>query len=183
MAVTDLVPNAYGPWTFCPPQRVPNWSVPLDKQSPTNSVPIERWSQKIWSPWTNGPQPICSPRQMVRGIFRLSRGKIQKDGDRIGWGPFVCGDQMFEDHLSMGKFVGGHLSRGVNFMRIICPGGQEVGDQKSRDQMGSGPNESQPIFSYLTFFGLFSASFFIKYSRYFKKKKSLPVAVKRECTF
>ena len=51
---------------------------------------------------------------------------------------------MFEDHLSMGKFVGGHLSRGVNFMRIICPGGQEVGDQKSRDQMGSGPNVSQP---------------------------------------
>ena len=35
-------------------------------------------------------------------------------------------------------------------------------------------------FSYLTFFGLFSASFFIKYLRYFKKKKSLPVAVKSE---
>ena len=27
---------------------------------------------------------------------------------------------------------------------IVCPGGQEVGDWKSRDQMGSGPNASQP---------------------------------------
>jgi hypothetical protein len=30
-------------------------------------------------------------------------------------------------------------------MGIVCPGGQKVGDQKSRDQMGSGPNTSQPI--------------------------------------
>ena len=29
-------------------------------------------------------------------------------------------------------------------MGIVCPGGQEVGDRKSRDQMGSGPNASQP---------------------------------------
>ena len=29
-------------------------------------------------------------------------------------------------------------------MGIICPGGQEVGDRKSGDQMGSGPNASQP---------------------------------------
>ena len=29
-------------------------------------------------------------------------------------------------------------------MGTICPGGQEVGDQKSGDQMGSGPNESEP---------------------------------------
>ena len=28
-------------------------------------------------------------------------------------------------------------------MVIVCPGGQEVGDQKSGDQMGSGPNVSQ----------------------------------------
>ena len=30
-------------------------------------------------------------------------------------------------------------------MGIVCPGGQKVGDQKSGDQMGSGPNASQPI--------------------------------------
>ena len=42
------------------------------------------------------------------------------------------------------KFDRDSLSRGINFMGIVCPGGQEVGDRKSGDQMGSGPNESQP---------------------------------------
>ena len=69
---------------------------------------------------------------------------IQKYGDQIGWGPFVRGDQNFGDHLSMGtEFDGDRLSSGINFMGIICPGGQEVGDRKSGDQMGSGPNVSQ----------------------------------------
>ena len=55
------------------------------------------------------------------------------------------GDQIFGDHLSMGtEFDGDRLSRGINFMGIVCPGGQEVGDRKSGDQMGSGPNASQP---------------------------------------
>ena len=45
-------------------------------------------------------------------------------GDRIGWGPF--------DHR-------------IDFMGIVCPGGQEVGDRKSGDQMGSEPNVSQTI--------------------------------------
>ena len=45
------------------------------------------------------------------------------------------------------EFDGDHLSRGVNFIGIICPGGQEVGDWKSGDQMGSGPNASQPTFT------------------------------------
>ena len=42
------------------------------------------------------------------------------------------------------KFDGDHLSRGINLMGIVCPGEQEVGDWKSGDQMGSGPNASQP---------------------------------------
>ena len=42
------------------------------------------------------------------------------------------------------EFDGDHLSRGVNFMWIICPGGQEVGDRKSGDQTGLGPNVPQP---------------------------------------
>ena len=61
---------------------------------------------------------------------------IQKYGDQIGWGP---------DHLSMGtEFDGDHLSRRINFMGTVCPGGQKVGDRKSGDQMGAGPNVSQP---------------------------------------
>ena len=52
---------------------------------------------------------------------------------------------MFGDHLSIGtKFDGDRLSRGINFMVIICPGEQEVGDRKSWDQMGSGPNALKP---------------------------------------
>ena len=47
----------------------------------------------------------------------------------------------FWDHLSMGtEFVGDHFSRGIDLMGIVCPGGQEVGDQKSGDQMDLGPN-------------------------------------------
>ena len=42
------------------------------------------------------------------------------------------------------KLVGDHFSRGIDFMGIVCPGGQEVGERKSGDQMGSGPNASQP---------------------------------------
>jgi BTB/POZ domain-containing protein 3/6 len=36
-AVTHLLPNTYGPRTLCPPLLVP-----LDKRSPTNSVPMEK---------------------------------------------------------------------------------------------------------------------------------------------
>ena len=42
------------------------------------------------------------------------------------------------------EFVGDHLSSRIDFMGIVCPRGQEVGDQKSGDQMGSGPNDLQP---------------------------------------
>ena len=49
------------------------------------------------------------------------------------------------DHLSMGtELVGDHLSRGNRYYGDVCPGGQEVGDRKSGDQMGSRPNASQP---------------------------------------
>ena len=52
--------------------------------------------------------------------------------------------ELVGDHLSMGtEFDRHHLSRGINFIEIVCPGGQEVGDRKSGDQMGSGPNVSQ----------------------------------------
>ena len=91
---------------------------------------------------------------------------IRKYGDQIGWGPFVQGDQILGDHLSMGtkfdgdrlsrgtKLVGDHLSMGTEFWGTICPWGQEVGDQKSGDQMGSGPNESQPKVTELVSYSL-----------------------------
>ena len=61
-------------------------------------------------------------------------------GDHLSMGTKFDGDR-----LSRGtKLVGDHLSRGTKFLGTICPGGQEVGDRKSGDQMGSGPNESQP---------------------------------------
>ena len=43
------------------------------------------------------------------------------------------------------EFDGDCLSRGINFMGIICPGGRKVGDQKSGDHIGLEPNASQPI--------------------------------------
>jgi hypothetical protein len=42
------------------------------------------------------------------------------------------------------KFDGDPLSKGINFMGIVCLGGQEVVDRKSGDQISSGPNASQP---------------------------------------
>ena len=71
--------DAYGPRTFGPPQLVPNWLVPLEKRSPTNSVP----------------------------------------------------------------------------MGFVCPGGREVGDRKSGDQKGPGPNASQPYIRIIIIFYLF----------------------------
>jgi hypothetical protein len=71
----------------------------------------------------------------------------RKSRDQIGWEPFVQGDRILGDRLSRGtEYVGDHLSRGVNFLGTGSPGGPEVGDRKSGDQMGSGPNASQPIF-------------------------------------
>ena len=82
---------------------------------PRNWFPIN-WSlltnspQPIRSPWTDGlqkfghraqmvPNQFGLPRQMVPRIFSLSQAVgIRKYGDRIGWGPFVQGDQIFEDN-------------------------------------------------------------------------------------
>ena len=71
---------------------------------------------------------------------------IRKYREKIGWGPFIRGDQILGEHLSRGtEFDGEHLSRGIDFMGIVCPGGQEVGNGNFGDQMGLGPNASQPL--------------------------------------
>ena len=118
-----------------------NWSL-IDWSLWTNGP------QPIRPPWTNGPQKFGPPGQMEYSVCPGGQAVgIQKYRVQIGWGPFVQGDQIFGDHLSRGtKFDGDRLSRGINFMGIVCLGGQEVGDQKSRDQIGSGPNASQPYF-------------------------------------
>ena len=85
---------------------------------PGHLVP-HNWSQIDWFLWTNGPQPIQSPRtngpqkfgphgqivpnqfgppgQMVPRIFRLSEGTDCGDQEIRGpnfWGPFVHGDRI-----------------------------------------------------------------------------------------
>ena len=64
------------------------------------------------------PNQFSPPRQMVPRIFGLTMRT---------------------------KFIGDRLSRGINFIVIVCSRGQEIRDWKCRDQMGSGPNVSQPI--------------------------------------
>ena len=111
---------------------------------------MDRLSPKIWSLWTNGLQPSVPLDKWSLEYSICPWGQavgIRKYGDRIGWGPFVHGDQSFGDHLSVGtEFVGDHLSRGINFIGIVCPGGQSVRDRKYWDQMDLGPNASQSIF-------------------------------------
>ena len=126
MAATHLVPKTFDPRTSDPPLP----------------VPLDKWSQKNWSPWTNaphgirslwtnGPQPIWSPNF---------------------WIPTTCPPGQMEysrDHLSRGtKLVGDHLSMGIKFLGTVCPEGPInwgpiVGEQMSGDHMRSGPNVSQ----------------------------------------
>ena len=56
------------------------------------------------------PIQFGPPGQMVLTTFCLSRGTERGDpkyGDQIGWGPFVQGDQFYEDRLSRGTGSGG----------------------------------------------------------------------------
>ena len=123
MAATHLVTNAFDPWTSGPPL----------------SVPIDKWSQKIWSPWTNGPQPIwspyfqiitaCHPGQTeysyIFGDHLFGRGTkflgtICPWGQNcIGWGPFVQKDQLIGDQL-WGTNCGGPNVRGPYVFGTKC---------------------------------------------------------------
>ena len=88
-----MVPNAYGPQTFGPPQLVPKNLVIMDKWSPTNLVLLDKCSLEY---------SICPGGQAVG---------IHKYEDQIGWGPFVQGDQLFGNHFStVTEFDGDCLS-------------------------------------------------------------------------
>ena len=153
--MTHLFPNTYGPPTigpqligpqligpsgqtvphqFCPHgQMVPQNLVPIDKWSPTNLAPLDKWSLEY---------SVCP-------------------GNRLS-GYKNTGTELVGEHLSREiKSVGDHLSRGIDFMGIVCPGGQGVGDRKSGDQMGSGPNASQPLIT-IRHFTVFNQGYVFK---------------------
>ena len=120
-AVTHSVPNTYGPQTFGHPPLVPNWLVPLDPNQfcpHGQMVPINLVPMDKWSPTNLVPHQFGPLGQMVPEIFCLSRGT-------------GC------DNLGIWR---------SNCLGIICLWGQEVGDRKPGDQMGSGPNELQPVY-------------------------------------
>ena len=116
--MTHLVPNPFDPQTSGPPLSVPmdKWSPKI--WSPSNLVFLDKWSQKIWSTWTNGLQPIWSPYLQIiiacpSGQTEYSMDHLSR-GDQIGWGPFVHGDRIFGDHLFMRtELVGDCLSWGT----------------------------------------------------------------------
>ena len=94
-----------------------NWS-PIDWSLWTNGP------QPIRSPWTNGPQKFGPPGQMVPNQFvpciSGSPQPVPLDKRNI---PFVQGDRIFGDHLSMGaELAGDHLSRGTNQLGTNCGG-------------------------------------------------------------
>ena len=100
------IPHFLSPWTnephkIDPPgQMVP---IKLDPHGqlvsnylvPNYLIPLDKWSSIIWSPWTNGPQPIWSL-----------------------YFPIACPSgqtEYYRDHLSWWtKLVGDHLPRGTN---------------------------------------------------------------------
>ena len=83
------------------------------------------------------------PLQCVAAYFPLFYVELFQN--QIGGGTFVQWVQICGDHFSIEtEFDGDRLSRGNQFYGDHLSRGQEVGVRKSRDQMGSRPNESQP---------------------------------------
>ena len=95
-----LVPNAYGPRTFGPPQLVPQ-----DKQLPTISVKL---SLEYF---------VCPGVQAV-GILKY--GDHFYKGTICPWGPFIQGDQFYGDRLSRGTGSGKPEVQGSNGFGTSC---------------------------------------------------------------
>ena len=109
--------NSFGPKPIWSPDFRSPTSCPHGQMVPKNLVPLDKWSP------TNLVPIFPNHHSLPPGQTEYSR-----------------------DHFSRGtKLVGDHLSMGTKFLGTICPWGQEVGDQKSGDQIGSGPNASQPF--------------------------------------
>ena len=114
-----LVPKPFDPQSSSFPPPVPIILIPLDKRSPSN-----------WVPWKNGTLPIgslyfpiptaCPPGQTeYLGTICPEGPFVQRY--QIGWGPFVHGDRILGDHLSIGtELVGDHLFRGTSQLGTNC---------------------------------------------------------------
>ena len=124
MVPGHLVPHNWSPF---------NWSL-WTNGPPTNSVPMDKRSPKIRTPWTNGPQPIWSPYFWIPtacppGQKEYSRDHLSMGTKLVGTtcprgpnfgGPFVHGDQIGWDHLSRGTGSGGPEVRGSNGFGTKC---------------------------------------------------------------
>ena len=107
--------------------------VPRNSQTKQFGPPEQKWSLEYF---------VC-PGDRLWESRNLGTKLV---GDHLSrrtkfWGNLSIGTEFDGDCLLRGdQFYGDGLSRGINFMGIDCPGGQEVGDWKSGDQMGLGPN-------------------------------------------
>ena len=110
MGHEHLVPHNWSPidwslWTNGSSGQM----VPLDKWSLTNLVPLDKWSLEYYN---------C-PEGRAAGIQNMGTKLV---GDHL-----PRGEQKFLDHLSMEtELVEVRLSRGINFMGIVCPGGSTL---------------------------------------------------------
>ena len=143
LAVTHLVPNPLNTLTLGSPLPVPldkrspsnNKLIPLEKQSPSNSVPINKHGpQNFGPPGQMVPYQFCprisGPPQPVPLLSLWTKGIFVQE-DQIGWRPFVLGDWIFGDHLSMRtESVGDCLSRRTNQL-----GTNQLGTMCIRDHM------------------------------------------------
>jgi hypothetical protein len=109
MAATHLVPNSFDPWTSGPPLPVP-----MDKWSPKIWFPWTNGPHQIWSPWTNGPKKFGHPGQMVPNQFGLHISKssqlVPLEKQNILWticpgGPNFGGLFFHGDRIGWGPFV------------------------------------------------------------------------------
>ena len=100
--------------------------------SPTNSFPMEKWSAKIWSSWTNGPQSIWSPWTNKWSLkYSVCLGGqavgIRKYRNKIGWGLNMMGTVCPGKSIEWGSFVLGDRKWGTE-----SPGIKWVWDQIRR---------------------------------------------------
>ena len=128
-AATHLVPNPFGPRTSGPPLPVPmdKWSPKI--RSPWTNGPQPIWSpwtngpHQIWSPWTNGPQKFGPPGQMVPNQFGPH---IPKSSQPVP--------------LDKQNILGTICPGGPNWLGTICPRGPNFwGPFVHGDRIGWGP--------------------------------------------
>ena len=99
---------------------------PHGQMVPKNLVPLDKWSPKIWSPWTNGPQEFGPPGQVVPNQF----------GPRISGSPQPV-------PLDERNILGTICPWGPNWLGTICPFGPNFwGPFVHGDRIGWGQIDS-----------------------------------------